>query len=145
MTARVGQTLSAWVLATALAGLLTACGDDSSTAADPASSPSSAASASSEPSSTATAPASESPSTPPPSGPACGKVWQEGATLTRSYQGCVEGGTYVDRDVLGCSSGQRIVRFDEHFYAALGGRIYQTESVLDKDRGYRDAVAVCRG
>lgn len=147
MTTRVGRTLPAWVLATALAGALGACGDDSSTAADPGSSPSPAGSSS--PSSPATESPPESPSesasTPPPSGPACGKVWRGGATLPGSYRGCVEGEQYVERDALGCSSGQRIIRYDEHFYAVPGGRIHETESVLDKDPGYRDAVASCRG
>ena len=135
-------------MVTALAVSLTACGDDSDTAADPGSSTSSATSAtSSTPSAdpTSESPAPSSSSSAPPSGPACSKVWKEGADLPRLYRGCVDGDQFVERDVLSCSSGQAIARYADHFYGALGGRVYRTESVLDKDRGYRDSVAVCRG
>ena len=47
-------------------------------------------------------------------------------------------------DKLGCSSGQRMVMYGNHFYAVLGGTIRETESPLEHDRGYRDAVASCR-
>lgn len=151
MRSLIRTTISAAALATALAGGLTACGNDSSTAADPAGSSTSAgssASASDQPSdepSDSSPPPSSTSSSPPPDGPACGTVWKAGATLARGYQGCVDQGAFVKRDLIGCSSGQRLARYADHFYAAMGGRVYETESVLDKDRGYRDAVAVCRG
>lgn len=78
-------------------------------------------------------------------GPTCSSVWVDGAMLPRGYDGCDDGGSFVAKDVLGCSSGQRMVRFDDHYYAVLGGTISETESVLDDDVGYRDAVASCRG
>lgn len=78
-------------------------------------------------------------------GPVCSEVWVEGAELPEGYRGCDEAGTYVARDALGCSSGQRMVRYDDHYYAVLGGTIHQTESSLGEDVGYRKAVASCRG
>ena len=78
-------------------------------------------------------------------GQPCSSVWVEGATLPRGYGGCDDGGSFVAKDVLPCSSGQRMVRFDDHYYAVQGGTISETESVLDDDVGYRDAVASCRG
>lgn len=78
-------------------------------------------------------------------GEACSEVWVEGEKLPSRYDGCDDGGSFVSKDVLSCSSGQRMVRFDDHYYAVLGGTIHETESVLDKDVGYRDAVASCRG
>ncbi|HET7194656.1 MAG TPA: hypothetical protein VFI99_06650 [Nocardioides sp.] len=47
-------------------------------------------------------------------------------------------------DTLGCSSGQRMVRYGDHFYAVPGGTINETKSSLEDDRGYRKAVASCR-
>jgi hypothetical protein len=90
---------------------------------------------------------SQTPSSTAPeaTGEPCSSVWVDGATLPRGYDGCDDGGSFVSRDVLECSSGQRMVRFDDHYYAVLGGTISETESVLDEDSGYRDAVASCRG
>jgi len=78
-------------------------------------------------------------------GPSCASVWVDGAGLPRDYDGCVDGESFVTKDALGCSSGQTMVRFDDHYYAVLGGTISQTDAVLDDDNGYRDAVASCRG
>lgn len=126
------------VLAMALAGTLAACGDDSDTAVDAGTSPSSSSSAAS-PSEPATTDSTA------PSGPRCAAVWKDGATLPATYKGCVDDGQYVAKDTLGCSSGQGMIRYGDHFYAVLHGQIHETESVLDKDRGYRAAVAICRG
>ncbi|MBB6629030.1 hypothetical protein H5V45_17015 [Nocardioides sp. KIGAM211] len=152
MRALIRTTISAAALVTALAGGLTACGDDAGTAADPgasstAASPSATTSdePSDEPSDDPGESSSSATSEPAPDGPACDDVWKAGERLARGYQGCVQDGEFVKRDLLGCSSGQRLSRYADHFWAAVGGEIHETESVLDKDRGYRDAVARCRG
>jgi hypothetical protein len=76
--------------------------------------------------------------------PDCAAVWQDGGELPRSYRGCNSDEGFMATDTLGCSSGQRMVRYGDHFYAVLGGKIYETESLLEDDRGYRVAVASCR-
>lgn len=92
-----------------------------------------------------TTPASSPTERVPADAAACSDVWQDGAKLPRTYAGCVSEGEYLKRDVLGCSSGQRLVRFDEAFYAVLGGTITAAEtSPLLKDRDYRDVVVACR-
>jgi hypothetical protein len=76
--------------------------------------------------------------------PDCAAVWQEGSEVPRSYDGCNSDDGFVATDTLGCSSGQRMVRYGDHFYAVLGGTIHETESPLEDDRGYRVALASCR-
>jgi hypothetical protein len=76
--------------------------------------------------------------------PDCAAVWQDGSELPRSYAGCNSDEGFVATDKLGCSSGQRMVRYGDHFYAVFGGTIHETESPLEDDRGYRAAVASCR-
>lgn len=88
-----------------------------------------------------TTPASPSTS---PGAPDCATVWKDGAELPRSYAGCNAASGFVASDKLGCSSGQRMVRYGDHYYAVLGGTISETESSLEDDRGYRGAIASCR-
>ena len=76
--------------------------------------------------------------------PDCAVIWRGGGELPRSYDGCNSESGFVASDKLGCSSGQRMVRYGDHFYAVPGGTIYETESPLEDDRGYRVAVASCR-
>jgi len=76
--------------------------------------------------------------------PDCAAIWQDGSELARSYDGCNSDEGFVATDTLGCSSGQRMVRYGDHYYAVLGGTIHETESPLGDDRGYRGAVASCR-
>ena len=76
--------------------------------------------------------------------PDCASVWKDGAELPRSYDGCNSAEGFVATDKLGCSSGQRMVRYGDHYYAVLGGTIRETESSLEDDRGYRGAIASCR-
>jgi hypothetical protein len=90
---------------------------------------------------------SSSPSaTPSPSSgaPDCARIWKGGGELPRAYDGCNSEEGFVASDTLGCSSGQRMVRYGDHFYAVPGGTIHETESPLGDDRGYRVAVASCR-
>lgn len=132
--------------------VLGACGgqepEDSASSASPASSESESSDASSSPtageSPSATASASPSPEV-PADAPACEQVWQDGERLPRGYRGCVDAGTYVPSDVIGCSSGQRLVRHADRWYAVLGGTVHEASSPLDKDREYVADVRVCRG
>ena len=141
-------TLVALLLPLALS--LAACGGDSdSTATDPDASDSSTATDPARPTeATETPEPSESPSetTPPtPDWPACGDVWVADARLALGYKGCLEGETAVKADNLSCSSGQRIVRYDDSFFAVAGGSIYETSGPLEKDKLYLQKVRTCRG
>jgi hypothetical protein len=82
--------------------------------------------------------------TAPPGTPDCTSVWRDGATLPPGYGGCVEDAEFVSRDALGCSSGQRIIRSADHFYAVPGGTVHSSTKPLDRDRKYRAAVYRCR-
>ena len=80
-----------------------------------------------------------------PSGtPACSEVWVDGSQLPRRYSGCTEDGTLVKPDVLGCESGQRMVRYADRYYAVFGGTVHEASTSLEKDREYRAAVLRCR-
>lgn len=134
MVSKRGWRAHAVALVLVVPALLTGCGDDEAApqgAADPTSSSPSSPSASEEESSA------------PADAPACGDVWSEGSTLPRRYQGCVDGGTFVEADARPCSSGQRMVRYADHFYGVLGGTVHETAQPLGKDRGYRAAMRSC--
>ena len=126
---------------------LAACGGDSdSTATDPDASDSSTATDTASPTETAEPSETASETTPPtPDWPACGDVWVADARLALGYKGCLEGDTAVKADNLSCSSGQRIVRYDDSFFAVAGGTIYETSGPLDKDKVYLQKVRTCRG
>ena len=81
----------------------------------------------------------------PPGTPECSTLWQDGATIEKSYAGCVDDdGQFVKKDTLGCSSGQTLVRYDDRFYGVLGGSVHEASAPLDKDRKYRATVLRCR-
>lgn len=136
--------------------LLVACGGEQTTAGDPA--PSTAAPTGPAVTGEATLVPSDTPSTstsasfsPSPAEsastsdlPACSNVWKAGVVLDKAYQGCVQGGREVPADVLSCSSGQSLVRYDGRFYGVLGGSVSQTPS-LDSSKKYLKSVSVCRG
>ncbi|QCW50274.1 hypothetical protein FE634_07430 [Nocardioides dongxiaopingii] len=164
LTPTLRPRAGAAIVALLLAGVaLTGCGsDDDGDAGEPTSgSPSASASETpgdtpSEPPSDPEAPGgSATPSetgeptpstTPVPEGtPACAEVWVDGASLPRTYAGCAEGETFVAPDRLGCSSGQRIVRYADRFYAVAGSDVTETSGPLAQDPDYGDAVARCRG
>jgi hypothetical protein len=141
-------TLVALLLPLALS--LAACGGDSdSTATDPDASDSSTTTDPASPTEAAQTPEpSESPSEtmpPTPDWPACGDVWVADARLALGYKGCLEGETAVKADNLSCSSGQRMVRYDDSFFAVAGGSIYETSGPLEKDKLYLQKVRTCRG
>jgi hypothetical protein len=138
MTAR--GTLAALVLPLAL---LSACGDDSDSAAtDPGASDSSTATDTPSPTEQ-TAEPTDSP-TATPAWPACDEVWVADAKLPLRYRGCLEGDEAVKADNLACSSGQRIVRYDNTFYSVAGGTIYRASGPLEKDKEYLKSIRVCR-
>lgn len=75
----------------------------------------------------------------------CALVWQDRATLPRSYQGCAdEAGEYVPADPLACESGQKIIRYDDRYYAVPGGMVHAADAPLSEDPEYRAAALRCR-
>lgn len=77
--------------------------------------------------------------------PACAEVWRPGGTVPRGYRGCERDGALVPEDALGCSSGQRIVRFDDRFWAVPGGPVQQAAGPLADDPDHLADVRSCRG
>jgi hypothetical protein len=71
-------------------------------------------------------------------------VWAKDATLPAGYKGCLKGDTPVRADSLACSSGQRIVRYDEQYFGVPGGTIYQAQGPLNKDKQYLKMIRICR-
>lgn len=137
------MTRAAAPLIATLLLVLTGCGDGSgdSEASDPASptdSPSADASPTDEPE-------SESPSV-PADAPTCDEVWVAGHKIPRGYKGCVDrDGGYVQRDSMGCSSGQRLVKYADRFFGVVGGEVHQVKGGLDQSKEYLDTVKRCRG
>jgi hypothetical protein len=130
----VRRVAASGLLAVALSAL-TACGSATGEAQDPAGSASS---------STASEPTQSESSDVPADAPACADVWAAGEKIARTYQGCVdESGAYVERDSVGCSSGQRLIVFDDRFWGVQGGTVYEADGSLDQDRDYRDATRRC--
>lgn len=95
---------------------------------------------------TPTEPTAEATDSPPttPAWPACADTWVADAKLPLTYKGCLEGDQAIEADNLSCSSGQRLVRFDDTFYAAAGGKIHQATGPLEKDKDYLKSIRVCR-
>lgn len=118
-----------------------ACGAETDASSGPADSPSSSASPSSSPSPTE---ASNEPTPVPAGTPDCSTIWSDGVKLPRSYRGCAEGDAFVKRDVLGCSSGQRMVRYADLYYGVLGGSVHKASQPLDDNTDYQAAIARCR-
>lgn len=117
------------VVAVAAAG----CGSDSDTA-DPSPTPD------------ATEAQATPTGTPAPAGTLpCAVVWEDRATLPRPYDGCADdAGQLVPSDPLACSSGQKIIRYDDRFYAVPGGLIHAADASLSEDSEYRAAALRCR-
>ncbi|HWI43960.1 MAG TPA: hypothetical protein VNS81_10085 [Nocardioides sp.] len=128
----------------ALLLLLAGCGSDDTEPRSAAGSPSATTTPSVPASSAPTT--SSAPTRPavPADAPRCGDVWVGGRVLPRDYKGCVAKGDYLRAEVLSCSSGQGIVRYDRRFWAVKGGRISHAPDII-KSRTYLDVVARCRG
>lgn len=118
------------------------CGSDdgSSAAADPTAPPSSS---STSPDLESSPP--EAAQTAIPAGtPDCDDVWSEGAKLPRTYAGCAADDVFVERNMIECSSGQRIVRHDDFYYAVLGGPIQAAPPSFADNDDYQDVLSSCR-
>ena len=80
----------------------------------------------------------------PPGTPECDDIWVAGGKIPRVYHGCAdEAGAYVERDSLGCSSGQRMVRYADRFWGVLGGTVNEADGSLDEDPDYRQSMRNC--
>lgn len=111
--------------------VLSACGNDTGTPeanADDTSAPSSPTDSSST----------------PVDGSSCESVWVEGSDLPQDYDGCVTDGTMVEPQILECSSGQRIVLYDDHYWALRGQRIGYAVDGLENDEKYKRVLYSCR-
>src|SRR5262249_54518855 len=76
--------------------------------------------------------------------PFCSDVWVADTPLPASYKGCEEDGQAVAPQRRFCSSGQKIVTYDDRFYAVLGHDVQETDS-LKTDRDFQRTMAVCQG
>ena len=127
---------------------LGACGSeqaiDSAGGASPSAPPSTGAPSADSSDEPSTEPTDEESEPVPDGAPECAEVWADGAQLPRSYRGCVADGAYVPRDVLSCSSGQRMIRQADRYYGVLGGTIHEASGSLEQDRDYRAAIRRCR-
>jgi hypothetical protein len=121
------------LIALALA-LPLACGETSAVTEAEPSAPSASSAATSSPSAAGTGEETME----------CVDVWIEGADLPRRYQGCLRAGELVRPEVVECSSGQRIVTFDDQFWALRGYRISYASNGLLGDEKYEDALRGCR-
>lgn len=119
----------------ASAALLAGCGDASTPAAEKKPSPVA----------TTTAPAATSP-TPKPVKPMprCGKVWVAGKRLPGGYRGCAPAGVLPAVDRYYCESGQVLVTFQNHYYAAKTGKIFYSDDVRH-DSSWHRKLTTCRG
>jgi len=149
----MGPMRTGWLIASAtlLLAVATGCGDDApettaATASPSATSSEPSATTSDEPSDEPSDEATDespSPSKAPAGMVACGTVWKDGAMLPRGFTACQVKGYEVKTEQRGCSFGQRLVIYDDHFYAVRGGTIHRTETPLKQDRGYKSAMASC--
>lgn len=133
-----GRRQTASALLTVALTALGGCSDATDQAQDPASGPSTTESTSSEPEET------EPTMDVPRDAPGCQEIWAEGSSIPRTYQGCLDDtGAYLERDAVGCSSGQRLVVFDDRYWGVLGGTVYEASGSLDKDGDYRATTRRC--
>ena len=92
--------------------------------------------------STAT-PASDSSSTDAPDGPSCSEVWVDRNALPGSYQGCVDGDTWVKAESTRCDSGQVLIVYGDRYYGAKGAVVNDVGTALQESADYRRAVRAC--
>lgn len=127
---RTRGTLAALALPLALA--VSACGDDATTASDPAGS------------STPTSSSSSTASSDLPT-PQCEVVWVEGATLPGSFQGCYEGTKRIKPDGRYCEFGKPLFTYDERFFAVRNGTVHLATKPFAQDAKYQDTLRKCSG
>ena len=125
--------------------LLSACGDDSgSSAAEPADTASVSEATSDSASASPSVPAtSETPEK--PKKPQCDEVWVEGATLPWGYEQCYDGERRVKANGRYCEIGKPLITYRTNWYATPGGPVNKTDSALQDDPGYQQAVKACGG
>lgn len=92
-------------------------------------------------------------STPAPGGtgatgatePLCSEVWVDGQVLEKPYAGCHDddADSWVDAEVMRCSSGQRIVTYADSFYAVPGREIVGVGGPLTEDPDFTQMLATC--
>jgi hypothetical protein len=78
-----------------------------------------------------------------PEGPACQEVWSDGQNLPRSYQGCLEGSTWVAADTRRCESGQVLVAYADRYYGAKGAVVNDMGESLEENKQYQQALRSC--
>lgn len=139
MMANAGATrrrLTAAAAGLVLAAGLAGCGEESGSEATEE--PTSQGSSTDEPT-------TAEPSTSESAEPAvlCDEVWVAGQPLPEKYRGCQDGDRWVEAFVYHCSSGQRLITFGRHFYAAKGGSVVETATPLARDPDFKRLMATC--
>lgn len=76
--------------------------------------------------------------------PACSDVWVADADLPKRYDGCNLDGSVVEPEVVECSSGQRLVIFDDQYWALRGHVIKHAPEGLAESKAYADVLYSCR-
>jgi len=76
--------------------------------------------------------------------PACAEVWTADARLAGTYRGCLDGGKRIEAVVAHCESGQRIVTYDDRYYAVPGAVINDVGDLETSDQ-YHRAMDSCLG
>jgi hypothetical protein len=120
-----------------LAVFATACGASTPSATDPATAPASTPET--------TAP-SDPASTPASNLPDCAAVWVKDAKLPAHYSGCMasDGSAQPALSLL-CESGQKILRYDDHYWGVRTGTVKYSARPLAQSYSYAHDLAVCRG
>lgn len=90
---------------------------------------------------------SEEESDPPqPELPACGQVWEPGATLPQDYDGCLLRGEEPVQEVYECDDDRRLVVIDDRRFAFTGGEVVEPEdSPLQDGEAFSSAYSECIG
>lgn len=76
--------------------------------------------------------------------PTCSKVWVNGATLPKGYDGCVRSDGDIEAAVTHkCDSGiGTFTTFQDHYFALLGGKITKAKSDSQAySKAYNDCFA----
>ena len=123
----------------AAAGLLAGCGDTS----EPTTAKTTTT-ASPTPTLTPAASSSATPTPAPKPLPRCSSVWVADKRLPGGYHGCSPAGAWKASDRYYCESGQVLVTFQNHFYAARTGRIFHDDDVRH-DATFHHKLDTCRG
>lgn len=76
--------------------------------------------------------------------PTCSSVWVTGEDLPEDYSGCLEDDETVKPEIIDCSSGQRIVTFNDEYWAVRGEIIGHAPAGLDDDEPFADVLYSCR-